>query len=298
MSGSGQKEGAINYKMTRRDNSYKNTRHGQNIQIPVYSVEPSVAHGGQFYWNTEDKCMYYSVGVDQWVCVDANISLNSGDCIDGNSLVINTTSPNLLIRQLKAGANVTIDDTDANCLVIDTISSSSPSSSQKLYVSHSYSGLKIDANVLTSETGAFIRFNSGSALSSSVFYMTVPQSEPGLTLDSIQVIGEAGSSSTSGNLFCSFTLIEDITSDSLAPVTTYGKLTVTDFDIPIIGSDTNPDLNGRYSIRKTDIQNWPVVAPTNPAAFQVCMKLWRSGLSYISGNNGWLDSVIFEFTRT
>jgi hypothetical protein len=67
------------FSMTRRDKSSKNTRHTENIQVPVYSQEPPVAHGGQFYWNSIDKCMWYSIGINQWVCIEtANAN---ADCL-------------------------------------------------------------------------------------------------------------------------------------------------------------------------------------------------------------------------
>jgi hypothetical protein len=55
--------------MTRRDTSFKNTRHGEHLQVPIYSNDPPVSHGGELYWNSTDECMYYSTGVNSWECI-------------------------------------------------------------------------------------------------------------------------------------------------------------------------------------------------------------------------------------
>jgi hypothetical protein len=81
------------FSMTRRDRSQKNTRHVENIQVPVYSSDPPVNQGGQFYWNSNDTCMYYSTGINEWVCVNDSISSGNVNNIGtGCPLVVGNTN--------------------------------------------------------------------------------------------------------------------------------------------------------------------------------------------------------------
>jgi predicted transcriptional regulator len=104
------------FSMTRRDRSSKNTRHLQNIQVPVYSEEPSVSQGGQFYWNSNTKVMNYSNG-NTWVEISelGNVELiNIGD---GCELVIGNQ-----IKSLVAGSNIFINCTSNEVIISADVS--------------------------------------------------------------------------------------------------------------------------------------------------------------------------------
>jgi hypothetical protein len=80
--------------MNRRDRSYKNVRATMNLQVPVYSSEPPVAQGGQFYWNSNNTLMFYSTGTT-WtpVCGNSENFNVSGDfVVSGNLTVLGETS--------------------------------------------------------------------------------------------------------------------------------------------------------------------------------------------------------------
>jgi hypothetical protein len=105
------------YKMTRRDHSFKNTRHGEHIQVPVFSSDPPVSHGGEFYWNSSTLCMNYSDGVDSWRCIVANVTMlaNAGNGRFG--LVADGVGPDLSIKSIDQGNGISIKDV-SNVLTI------------------------------------------------------------------------------------------------------------------------------------------------------------------------------------
>jgi predicted lipoprotein with Yx(FWY)xxD motif len=76
------------YRTVHRDHTFKNVRNTDNLQVPVFSDDPPVSHGGQLYYNSNTKCMNYSTDVNNWSCLNDNvfdnITVNGDTNLKGN----------------------------------------------------------------------------------------------------------------------------------------------------------------------------------------------------------------------
>jgi hypothetical protein len=103
--------GVSTFTVTRKDRTLKNQRTGENLQVPVYSEEPDVSQGGQFYWNSNTKVMNYSNG-EAWVPMLADVVAGNlkveGDTTLTGGLLLNcerTVGPPDTIVSARIGGN-------------------------------------------------------------------------------------------------------------------------------------------------------------------------------------------------
>lgn len=100
-----------------KDGTYKNFSTGSSLKIPSYSSDPQPVEG-EIYYNTIDKSFNYSNG-ETWNTIEGEI-VNLNSLGTGNSLVVGNVGPNLTIKSLKEGENVSITE-ESNCLVISSV---------------------------------------------------------------------------------------------------------------------------------------------------------------------------------
>ena len=70
------------FKTIYKDSVFHNVNNTTSIKVPVYPSNPNISQGGNFYWNSTDKSMYYSIGPNMWISVSDGSNITGNICVD------------------------------------------------------------------------------------------------------------------------------------------------------------------------------------------------------------------------